>query len=123
MNSRTISVLTGVLLVTTALRAQELAATNAAKEVDNWYKEGERTYRSGDHAAAVVLFSKGVTSFRELGSLSVRLPSLAATAFLKGVYGFRDEDAARARRIATVATVFIVVTTAVAVLAIFVLAL
>lgn len=73
--------------------------------------------------AAVVLFSKGVTSFRELGSLSVRLPSLAATAFLKGVYGFRDEDAARARRIATVATVFIVVTTAVAVLAIFVLAL
>ncbi|MCC6540735.1 MAG: tetratricopeptide repeat protein [Flavobacteriales bacterium] len=62
MNSRTISVLTGVLLVTTALRAQELAATNAAKEVDNWYKEGERTYRSGDHAAAVVLFSKVLTA-------------------------------------------------------------
>jgi hypothetical protein len=78
---------------------------------------------AGPLGAAVTLASHGLRATLELAEHGVLAPGRATVAMLKGVYGLRDEEAARARRAGGVAAVVIAVVSGIVVMLVAALAL
>lgn len=85
MNVRVIPVMLTMALTGTGTMAQYLADNVERGAVDELYQAGERAYRSGDHAAAVTLFSQVID--REPDHLNAHLQR----GFCQGLLGAYDK--------------------------------
>jgi hypothetical protein len=76
---------------------------------------------SGPLGGLVTLVTRGARDAIDILELTVKAPGLASKAFLQGVYQLSGDRLARARRTGTIATVLLVLVSAIAVAAALVL--
>ncbi|HNU56053.1 MAG TPA: tetratricopeptide repeat protein [Flavobacteriales bacterium] len=68
---RTVALSLLVFILSTTGTAQYLTENTNPNEVTTWYEEGERAYRAGDHAMAVVWYTRVID--RDPGHLNAHL--------------------------------------------------